>query len=224
MEFEINNPRIHEDELSKLKRDPRLKLWTQPHMSHINAYRSHSVGGQGLVLAVPKDENPELLKAIESGRETWIEVLRSDAGVEFRGRHTTQEAIDHVLESKRKDFYQEISKPYHPKKDMKAYVKTIGDLPFQEEMALKLVPDDKEFYVKTLGYPVSFICSTLTQTIQLTHGKTTTTKVIRALLTGYDVSAIVVSPYANKSLILDNGILKKRHGAEVVVSFTLQEK
>ena len=56
MEIAINNPRVHDDELAKVKKnDCALRLWTQPHMSHINAYRSHSIGGQGLVLAIPKE-------------------------------------------------------------------------------------------------------------------------------------------------------------------------
>lgn len=52
-EIQIVNARVHEDELSKMRgdSDKTLKLWTKPHMSHLNAYRSHSIGGEGLVLA-----------------------------------------------------------------------------------------------------------------------------------------------------------------------------
>ena len=225
MEIEINNPRVHDDELAKVrKNDCALRLWTQPHMSHINAYRSHSIGGQGLVLAIPKDENSELLEAFMSGRDTWVEVITGNNGVEFRGHHVSQEELEHHLQKDRENFLQEISKPYHPKKEMKAYAKTIGDLPFQAGMILELVPSDKDSYTKTLGYPVSFICKNLAQPIQLTHGKTTTNKVIRAILTGYSASALVILPYSNKSLILDNGELKNHHGAEIAITFTMPKQ
>ncbi len=225
MEIAINNPRIHDDELAKVKKNDRvLKLWTQPHMSHINAYRSHSIGGQGLVLAIPKDENSELVEAFSSGRDTWVEVVAGNNGLEFRGHHVSQDELDRSLQKDRDDFFQEISKPYHPKKEMKAYAKTIGDLPFQAGMILALIPSDKESYARTLGYPVNFFCSELAQPIVLTHGKTTTKKVIRAILTGYSASALVVLPYSNKSLILDDGELKNHHGAEIAITFTMQKQ
>jgi len=188
-------------------------------MGYINAYRSHSVGGQGLVLAIPKEENQELVKAYESGRETWIEVLLESGESKFLGHHVSQEELEISQQREQDTFLQEISKPYHPKKEMKAYAKTIGDLPFQEGMSLVLLPSDKMSYAKTLGYPVVFNCSELPQQVLLTQGKTTSTKIIRAVLTGYDVSALVIAPYSNKSLILDNGELKKHHGAEILVSF-----
>lgn len=223
MEISINNPRVHDDELAKIKKNDRtLKLWTQSHMSHINAYRGHSIGGQGLVLAIPKNENIDLVEALESGRETWVEVIARSYGVEFRGYHVSQEELDRSLQKERNDFLQEISKPYHPKKEMKAYAKTVGDMPFRAGMILELIPSDEDSYIRTLGHPVSFVCSDLQQPILLTHGKTTTKKIIRAILTGYGASALVVLPYSNKSLILDDGELKNHHGAEIAVSFTLR--
>lgn len=224
MEIAINNPRVHDDELVKVKKNDRcLRLWTQSHMSHINAYRSHSVGGQGLVLAIPKDDNSELVEAFASGRDTWVEVVTGNNGIEFRGHHVSQEELERSLQKDRDDFLHEISKPYHPKKEMKAYAKTIGALPFQAGMILHLTPSEKESYIKTLGYPVSFICNALAQPILLTHGKTTTKKVIRAILTGYSASALVVLPYSNKSLILDDGEFKNHHGAEITITFTTQK-
>src|SRR5690606_29659216 len=185
----------------KLKRNLSLKLWTKNHMTHINAYRSHSVGGQGLVLAIPKDENQELLEAFESGRKTWVEVERVGGEFRFRAFHLTQEHLDKELDKERSEFAAEISKPYRPRATVKAWLRTIGDFSFEEGMVLSLVPESRDFYVKNLGHPVSFVSDELKQTTYLTDGKTAKVKIIRAVLSGYDASAVVIAPYSNRSLI-----------------------
>lgn len=218
-EIPVVNPRVHDDELGKLKRNLSLKLWTKNHMTHINAYRSHSVGGQGLVLAIPKDENQELLEAFESGRETWVEVERVGGEFRFRAFHLTQEHLDKELDKERSEFAAEISKPYRPRASVKAWLRTIGDFPFEEGMVLSLVPESRDFYVKNLGHPVSFVSDELKQTTYLTDGRTAKVKIIRAVLSGYDASAVVIAPYSNRSLIQENGVLKHHHVAEVIVNF-----
>ncbi|MCD7098997.1 hypothetical protein [Stenotrophomonas sp. MMGLT7] len=219
-EIAVVNPRVHDDELGKLRKNLSLKLWTKPHMSHINAYRSHSVGGQGLVLVIPKDENQELLEAFESGRDTWIQVERVDSEIRFRAFHLTQEYLDKELDEKRSEFAEEIRKPYRPRTSIKAWLRTIGDLPFEEGMVLSLVPESRDFYIRNLGHPVSFVSDRLKQTTHLTDGKTAKAKIIRAALSGYDASAVVMAQYSNRSLIQEDGVLKHHHVAEAVVTFT----
>lgn len=219
MKFELVNPKVYDSELAKMTRVRRLRLWTRPHMSHINAYRNKSVGGQGLVLAIPKEENVKLVVALDSGRDTWVEVVKDAYGHRFIAHHKTPMEFDQERKDEKDRFSEQIGRPYHPRKPMKAYCRTIGNMPFQEGMVLKLVADRRESYVDTLGYPVSFVCDDLRQKIMLTAGKAATVKVIRAVLSGYDVSAVVVSPYSNRSLVLDDGDLKHHHGAEVSVSF-----
>ena len=219
-EIPVVNPRVHDEEIGKLKHKDSLKLWTKSHMSYINAYRSHSVGGQGLVLAIPKDQNQELLDAFESGRATWVEVEKRKGSLVFRGFHLTQEHLDRELAKKRLDFAEEIRKPYRPKATMKAWLRTIGDSPFEEGMTLDLLSQSRDFYVENLGYPVSFKSNELGQTTHLTDGNTAKIKIIRADLSGYDASAVVIANHTNRSQVLEDGILKTHHTAEIVVTFT----
>ena len=221
-EIPVVNPRVHDEEVGKLKHKDRLKLWTKSHMGYINAYRSHSVGGQGLVLAIPKDQNQELLDAFESGRDTWIQVEKKEGSLVFRGFHLTQEHLDRELAKKRFDFAEEIRKPYRPKATMKAWLRTIGDSPFEEGMTLNLVSQSRDFYIENLGNPVSFKSDLLEQTTQLTEGNTAKVKIIRADLSGYDASAVVIANHTNRSQVLEDGILKNHHTAEIVVAFALR--
>ena len=221
-EIPVVNPRVHDEEVCNLKNQDSLKLWTKPHMSYINAYRSHSVGGQGLVLAIPKDQNQELLDAFESGRDTWVEVEKKQGALVFRGFHLTQDHLDRELAKKRVDFAEEIRKPYRPKATMKAWLRTIGDSPFEEGMTLYLVSRSRDFYIENLGHPVSFTSHQLDQTTHLTDGNTAKIKIIRADLSGYDASAVVIANHTNRSQILEDGFFKKHHTAEIVVTFNLR--
>lgn len=219
-EIPVVNPRVHSEELEEMTSDHFLKLWTMPHMSYINAYRSNSVGGQGLVLAIPKDENKELLDAVESGRPTWVEVERADGEISFRAFHLTQEHLARELDQKRFAFAEAISKPYRPRSPIKAWLLTIGEAPFVEGMVFHLVRASRESYIQSLGHPVSFVSDSLKQTTHLTDGKTVKVKIIRAALSGYDASAAVVAQYSNRSLIQEDGVFKPHHVAETVVTFS----
>ena len=231
-EIQIVNPRVHEDELAKMRgdSDKTLKLWTKPHMSHLNAYRSHSIGGQGQVLAIPKEENPELVAAFDSGRETWIEVKRKGKEYTFHAFHLTQEFLDAELDQARRDFAEVISKPYTPRAPYKpgggfrAWLRTIGDLPFETGMEFRLVPEPREYYVQNLGHPVVFVCDNLQQPIHLTQGKAANEKIIRAVLSGYEVTAVAELVSSNRSLIPHEGALMHHHNTEAVFSFTLKEQ
>ena len=217
IELPVVNPKIHDDELEKLRSNTSLKLWTKPHMSHINAYRSNSVGGQGLVLAIPKTENQALVAALDSERETWIEVEITGGEVRFRAFHLTQEYLDSESAQRRAEFLENISKPYHPRKTAKAWLRTIGDTPFEEGMILHLAPRTREYYIQSLGYPVSFTSDKLEQPANITS-ETQSRKIIRAALSGYDAYATVVLTHTG-SLILQNGVSGRNQTAEAVISF-----
>ena len=219
IEIPVVNPKIHDDELERLGHNISLKLWTKPHMSHINAYRSNSLGGQGLVLAIPKIENQALVSALDSGRETWIEVETTEDKVRFRGIHLTQEFIDSKSNEKKAEFLEVISKPYHPRKTTKAWLRTIGDTPFEEGMILILVPESKEYYIQNLGYPVSFISDKLSRPAHVTSA-TPSKKIIRAALSGYAACATVVLTHTG-ALIRLNGISGRNQTAEAVISFIM---
>lgn len=219
IEIQIVNPHVHDDEIRKMRKNVQLKLWTKPHMSHINAYRSHSIGGEGLILAIPKDENLELVRALESGLDTWIEVEHVGDEVRFRGFQVTQEVLDQEKAEDRVKFAEGISKPYRPRTSLPGWVQTLGDLPLQEGMVLTLIPESRDFYVQNLGFPVSFRCRMLQQSIRLTR---TSEKIIRAVLTGYEVTGVVGAQHRSNTSQMESGVMKCRHVADAVFSFTLR--
>jgi hypothetical protein len=216
-ELPIANVLVHDDELSNLKDNVALKLWTKPHMSHINAYRSNSVGGQGLVLAIPKSDNEALVKSLEGGRETWIEVEGIGGEVRFRAFHLTQEHVDRESDAKRSEFLEDISKPYHPRTTTKAWLRTIADTPFEEGMTLELIRRTKEQYIQNLGHPVSFASERLDRPAHVIAGAPSR-KIIRAALSGYDASATVVLTHTG-ALISQGGVSGRNQTAQVVISF-----
>lgn len=56
--------------------DTELNLWTKPELDSIFAYAPGSVGGSGLTLVLPKENNAQLVKAMTSGSAQCLKVRR----------------------------------------------------------------------------------------------------------------------------------------------------
>ncbi|MFT0532426.1 hypothetical protein ACMHYJ_06265 [Castellaniella hirudinis] len=225
----INEPRYQDGVLEDLSDGMLLSLWTKPDLRQINAYVRGSIGGQGLAFSTFKDQNPVLATAMEGGLRPVAQVCRNANGqIHIEAIWPTEQEIEaerlqreHEIAEHRRQFLNDIRKPYKPKSTLKAWVRTTGDKPLPLSMTMSLVDQPIGSYEKHGSDAIQFVADGFDQPISIYGDKAYATKIIRASLSGFRVTATVITSIEKPQWLNASPTFEgiKTYPAEVEVSY-----
>lgn len=224
----------YEDGVSDILSDGMvLSLWTKPDLRQIKAYLPGSIGGQGLAFSIFKDQNQQLANAMDEGAIPQAQVHRNADGPlkieaswltleEIKTRRESQQQYEEALIRKQQhQLIEAINKPYKPKNNLRAWVRTIGKSPLQPAMNLTLIVKSKNIYEERGIDAIEFSAMDFNQPIVIYGRGRPAACIIRASLSGYTVSASVITarqrPQWLNSSPTSHGI--ETYPAEVEVSY-----
>ncbi|CAM5220364.1 hypothetical protein CDEF62S_00633 [Castellaniella defragrans] len=225
----INEPRYQDGALEELSDGVLLSLWTKPDLRQINAYARGSIGGQGLAFSTFKDLNPELAAAMDDGLKPVAQACRDENGqVRIKAIWPTELEIkadrlqrEHEIAQHKQKFLNDIRKPYKPKSTLKAWVRTTGDKPLPMSTTMSLVDHPIDSYEKHGTDAIQFVADGFGQPISIYGDKAYATKIIRASLSGFRVTATVITSIEKPQWLNASPTFAgiKTYPAEVEVSY-----
>src|SRR5690606_16054359 len=121
----------------------------------------------------------------------------------------------------RQQFLNDIRKPYKPKSTLKAWVRTIGEKPLPLSTTMSLVDQPIDSYERHGIDAIQFVSYSFDQPISIYGDAAYATKIIRASLSGFQVTATVITSIEKPQWLNASPTFAgiKTYPAEVEVSY-----
>lgn len=168
----------------------RFKLWTKPDLEYVNAYVPGGLGGAGLAFQLTKADNPKIAAQMARRLPAWVVLSAIEGGrYKLEAFATSQADIDAERRDAVGELVQTCRKPYAPRKAITGVALRANDAaPPAAGAVYECVPKPVEAFCAQLPVSVDFVCEGQ-PALTLASSTTVAVQIVRAVLSGYHVTA-----------------------------------
>ena len=188
---------VFHDQLRECEEGDSFTLWTRPEVDLIYAYRSGTVGGQGKVVTIHKQENPKLVQMLDVGWSVDLTLIKKGPVLKFQLTADPPEVVAERAAANKKILREEaraiLTRSYRPaKRELSVQVRSREGRKFRvgETMSMPVKPIEKhleeliyDFRLVGESGTVGWVCA-VTEIRQ---------RILRAHFNGYQISGVVTA-------------------------------